>query len=416
MKPVAFLCILLAVASAQNWVNPVNGTWDTIAGWSAGLPTQSATIAAAGEFAVTVNSAVTLLGSLTLGGTGSTPTLFINATTFTVPTLNFLSGTIEIFNGTVIVGTEVVVNTTATATLSIAYGSLKSILGGVKVVKGKLRMLVQSATLNDTYNIASGAELDLIGTYSTASCKFSGDGSVALSGTLNIDNNGICNVETNTFVLGGASINATAQSVVKFAKMAVKGYTTSTIQAAQVLVGQLNITETPLILTESATLTVQGSLTASSNNANAAVIAGGAVTVRGSTFIDQGGLILRGTIYMSNVTIASTATLLVQQSTLYGATISSMGTVLLDRVTTGLNATTDTVTIVGGAVYTNSTITAQAGVTTLRDVTFNGSVAIQAGNSTLIQLELNAHQELQLSSIKLTLLQPRSTTPEASSS
>src|SRR5579871_649087 len=70
----------LAAGCSDSWINPAGGSWDVGANWSTGLAPSSADdvcITLAGTYTVVVGNETFTVNSLTMGGTGSTPTLQI---------------------------------------------------------------------------------------------------------------------------------------------------------------------------------------------------------------------------------------------------------------------------------------------------------------------------------------------------
>ncbi len=63
----------------DSWTNTAGGSWDTASNWSAGVPTSTSNvcIAAAGSYTVLLGNETLTIASLTVGGSGSTPTLAI---------------------------------------------------------------------------------------------------------------------------------------------------------------------------------------------------------------------------------------------------------------------------------------------------------------------------------------------------
>eukprot|EP01119_Soliformovum_irregulare_P022969 TRINITY_DN794_c0_g1_i1.p1 TRINITY_DN794_c0_g1~~TRINITY_DN794_c0_g1_i1.p1 ORF type:complete len:669 (-),score=233.65 TRINITY_DN794_c0_g1_i1:62-2068(-) len=376
MKIVAVLCMILAITYGQStWSQAINGTWNSITGWgTGGIPTDSAIINAIGSFVVSINSPVTLITSLTLGGSGSLPTLFVNGSSLSVPALNLVSGTLLVVNGSVSVTGKILVNTNGTVIIDIASGTIQSILGGTEIAKGQLQLLGATA-LTDTYKIANGSALLLSGQHTAASCKFSGDGTVSLTGSLTLNNAADCEVDSNTFVLAGGFLNSTAASTAEFASLVVNG-ANSTIQGLQVEATAVSLVSGSLNIATTASLTVEESLTVSTSGI---VTVMGQLNVLGQAAVNQGTLLLQSAVVYANTTVANGAQLAVNNTRLVAAYIRNAGTVTFNNAVAGLNSTANYVTVIGGQVYINSALTVQFGAAYFSNVTAQGAIAIQAG-------------------------------------
>ena len=88
--------------TCDTWTNTSGGAWDTGTNWSALAPpsgTTPACITAAGSYTVTIGNETISAGALTVGGTGSTPTLTIGNSSSGSANVTFASvsnsGTIE---------------------------------------------------------------------------------------------------------------------------------------------------------------------------------------------------------------------------------------------------------------------------------------------------------------------------------
>ncbi len=102
---VAGVVAIAAPAGAQTcdtWTNSAGGSWDTGANWSGLAPptgTTPACITAPGSYTVTIGNETISAGALTVGGTGSTPTLTIGNSGSGAANVTFASvinsGTIE---------------------------------------------------------------------------------------------------------------------------------------------------------------------------------------------------------------------------------------------------------------------------------------------------------------------------------
>jgi len=388
MKIVAVLCMILAITYGQSiWSQAINGTWTALQGWGiTGLPTDSAIINAIGSFVVTINSPVLLISSLTLGGTGSLPTLLVNGGSLSVPALNLVSGTLVVVNGSVSVTGRILVNTTDTVIINLASGTIQSLLGGTQIAKGQLQLIGASA-LTDTYQIANGSTLLLSGQHTAASCKFSGDGMVSLTGSLNL--NGDCEVNTNTFVLAGGFLNSTAATLAQFATLVVNG-ANSTIQGLQVKATAASLISGSLNIATTASVTVDGSLTVT---ASGVVSVMGQLNVLGQAIVNQGTLLLESAVLYANATVANGAQLAVNNTRLFATYIQNAGTVTFNNAIAGLNSTANYVSVMGGQVYFETPLVVQNGVAYFSNVTAQGAITIQAGaTATLNNVKWTAGQ------------------------
>ncbi len=92
----------------DSWKSGASGTWDTAADWSTGkVPSQSdvACISASGTYTVTIGNETITVAALTIGGTGSTPTLAIGNSGGSEPSIT-VTGAVTINTGTLSFGWE----------------------------------------------------------------------------------------------------------------------------------------------------------------------------------------------------------------------------------------------------------------------------------------------------------------------
>jgi hypothetical protein len=85
-----------AAASCDAWTNGSGGAWDDGSNWSDNAPptgTRNACITAPGSYTVTIGNETITAGALTIGGTGSTPTLSIGDSNAGEPDVTFASVT-----------------------------------------------------------------------------------------------------------------------------------------------------------------------------------------------------------------------------------------------------------------------------------------------------------------------------------
>ncbi len=211
-----------AAQSCDTWLNMSGGAWDTGSNWSDNAPpgsSEDACITAPGSYTVTIGNETISAGALTVGGSGSTPTLSIGNSGSGEPDITFTSvsnsGTIESgFGGSLTVsgnftnssGAMLNVPNTGFGGTALDVGSLDN-QGSFEVDATSTYSLPTSAStlLNDstgTISVASGTSL-------TITSPSGQTGTVTQDGVL--DNSGQFIAAAAVTVKGGSICNNALQ-------------------------------------------------------------------------------------------------------------------------------------------------------------------------------------------------------------
>jgi hypothetical protein len=206
--------------TCDTWTNTSGGAWDTGTNWSALAPptgTTPACITAAGSYTVTIANETISAGALTVGGTGSTPTLTIGNSSSGFANVTFASvsnaGTIEPGLGATLTVPGAFTNTGTVDVPSSTFGGATLDLsaltnqGAFDVNQtSSLSLPTSSATLTNsstgTLSVASGQTL-------TVNSPSGQTGTVTQDGV--IDNSGSLIVADTLSVAGGSICNNTPQ-------------------------------------------------------------------------------------------------------------------------------------------------------------------------------------------------------------
>jgi fibronectin-binding autotransporter adhesin len=215
-----------APAAAQTctgdmWLNTGGGLWDTGSNWSNGSPptgTQVGCITATGSYTVTIGNETIAAGALTVGGSGSTPTLAIGNTGSGLANVTFASVTNA---GSIEPQSEASFTVPGTFTNTGTFEVPTSTLTGVTIDIGNLdnqgQFVIDDTSTYELPTTSSTLLNDSTGTLSVASSQSlvisspSGQtGTVTQDGV--IDNSGTLTIQ-DAFGIEGGSICGTAPHV-----------------------------------------------------------------------------------------------------------------------------------------------------------------------------------------------------------
>jgi len=329
------LFLFLLVASSQwvpkvdgaTWKTAASGDWDTTTNWNpTGVPIDTAILNNTGSFTVTLTSFAGLSTSLTLGGTGSNPTLVITGR-LTVPTVTFISGKLELRSGgQLIVGTQLSIKGNVDFNISSTSGVYTNtgetvIASGVTLSTYGTFPLTKTFRFNATNShIALHSTSDVGGT--TRFVGAAGSVIVYPDGILNVLALGLLNTTAVDFL--GGKIQANPLLIIN-PPLYISIFNANTT---------VTMTKTDMILQQGGTLSLRagGSINMDSEST---LVNQGSIDVQASTFItgaldnqntinvaDSATLTIDGAANVGTVSLGSGSTLAISNASFGKGTIT----------------------------------------------------------------------------------------------